>query len=207
MPTVVAWPTTRAFMGAQFQIGIDVPEAAARAFYTGNSTYRSSAADRMTCLVTLPPTRNKDDAGEIEGYLFNLRSQRLWMRFGMPHRPVPRGTLRGTPTVTNNAAAGAMSIDISTTASVTLRPGDFLGCGTNTLIMIGIPGDTASGAGAMTACPLAMPLPVALTAGASLTWDNPLGLWEFDGDGIALDYSAPVVQQGVAIPFRQVIQA
>lgn len=208
MPTTVDWPATRAFMGAQFALGIEVSEALTKGYYTGNViSQRSNGADRLTCIVTLPPCRNKDDAGEREGYLIHLRSQRLWMRFGMPHRPIPRGTLRGTPTVTNNVAAGAVSIDITTTASATLRPGDFLGCGTNTLIQVGIPGDTANGGGAMAACPLAYPLPVALTAGASLTWDNPKGLWEWDGSIAQIDYAPGVIQQGFAIPFRQVISS
>lgn len=206
MPTIVDWPATPAFKSAQFALGLQVSEALARGFYTGNLlSQRSAQADRMTCQVTLPPC-TRTDAGEREGYIFHLRSQRLWMRFGLPHRPVPLGTLRGTPTVTSAAVAGAMSIAITTTAAATLRPGDFLGCGTNTLIMVGIPGGTANGSGAMTSCPLAMPLPVALVGGASLTWDRPLGLWEWDGDAVQIDYTAPIIQQGVVLPFRQVIQ-
>jgi hypothetical protein len=205
MPTIVDWPATRAFVGAQFSLGLAVSEAGGGGFYSGTRTWRSSLADRMTCIVTLPPCK-RADAGVREGYLFALRSQRLWMRFGVPHRPIPVGTLRGTPTVTSAAAAGATSLAITTTAAATLLPGDFLGVGTNTLIMAGIPGATASGGGAMT-LPLAMPLPVALSGGASVLWDAPKGLWEWDGDGIQLDYTAPVIQEGVAIPFRQVIQA
>lgn len=207
MPTIVDWPTTQAFKAATLSLALDVSEALARGFYTGNViSQRSSQADRMRCTVNLPPC-TRDQAGEREGYIFHLRSQRLWMRFGMLQRPIPLGTLRGTPTVTSAAVAGATSIAITTTAGATLRPGDFLGCGTNTLLMVGIPGATANGSGAIAACPLAMPLPVALAGGATLTWDNPKGLWEWDGDAVQLDYVAPLIQQGVALPFRQVIQA
>lgn len=207
MPTITDWPTTAAFKAAQFSLGLQVNEALARGFYTGNViSQRSAQADRMTCIVTLPPC-TRDQAGEREGYIFHLRSQRLWMRFGMPQRPVPLGTLRGTPTVTSSVLAGATSLAITTTANVTLRPGDFLGVGTNTLLMIGIPGATANGSGAMASVPLALPCPVAITGGASLTWDRPLGQWEWDGDALQIDYTAPVLQQGVALQFRQVIQA
>ncbi|MCL4695454.1 MAG: hypothetical protein KJ023_00105 [Burkholderiaceae bacterium] len=206
MPAIVDWPATAAFRSAQFSLGLQVNEALARGFYTGRVlSQRSAQADRMTCAVTLPPC-TRVDAGEREGYIFNLRSQRLWMRFGLPHRSIPLGTLRGTPTVTSAAVAGAMSIAITTTAAATLRPGDFLGCGTDTLIMVGIPGATANGSGAMASCPLAMPLPVALAGGVALTWDRPLGLWEWDGDAVQIDYTAPIIQQGVVLPFRQVIQ-
>lgn len=206
MATIVDWPTTGGFQFAQFALGLQVNEALARGFYTGNLlSQRSAQADRMTCIVTLPPC-TREQAGEREGYLLHLRSQRLWMRFGMPQRPVPLGTLRGTPTTSSSVLAGATSIPITTTAGATMRPGDFLSVGTNTLLMAGIPGATANGGGAMT-LPLAMPCPVAITSGALLTWDRPKGLWEWDGDAVQIDYVAPVLQQGVALQFRQVIQA
>lgn len=206
MATIVDWPATAAFKFAQFSLGLQVSEALARGYYTGNVlSQRSNGADRLTCIVTLPPC-TRDQAGEREGYLFHLRSQRLWMRFGMLQRRIPLGTLRGTPTASSAVLAGATSIPITTTAGATMRPGDFLGVGTNTLLMAGIPGATANGSGAMT-LPLAMPCPVAIASGASLTWDNPKGLWEWDGDAVQLDYVAPVLQQGVALQFRQVIQA
>lgn len=206
MPTILDWPTTRPFLGARFSLALDVSEAAGGGFYTGNRTYRSSLADRMLCTVTLPPC-TAIDAGVREGYLFALRSQRLWMRFGMPHRRIPVGTLRGTPTATSPAAAGALTMAITAAPNVTLLPGDFLAVGTNTLLMIGPPGATANGSGAMPSVPLAMPLPVSVAGAAALIWDSPKGLWEIDADQVQMDYSAPVIQEGVAIPFRQVIQA
>lgn len=207
MPTIIDWPTTAPFLPAQMSLGLIVSEALARGFYTGNVlSQRSAQADRMTCVLTLGPC-NALEAGDRDGYIFNLRSQRLWARFGLVHRPIPLGTLRGTPTVTSAAVAGAMSLAITTTAGATLKAGDLLGCGTNTLIMVGIPGATANGSGAIASCPLAMPLPVALSGGAALTWDNPKGLWEWDGDAAQVDYVAPMIQQGVALPFRQVISA
>lgn len=204
MPTIVDWPTTKAFQSATFTIGVDVAEAGAGGFYTGTRTWRSSLADRLRGIMTLPPCL-PSEAGEREGYITHLRSGRLWIRWGVPQRPIPLGTMRGTPTVTSTTAAGATSLPITTTAGATMLPGDYLGCGTNTLIMAGIPGATANGSGAMT-LPLAMPLPVALTAGAALIWDTPKGLWEWDGDGIQVDYTS-ALQQGVALPIRQVIQA
>jgi hypothetical protein len=74
-------------------------------------------------------------------------------------------------------------------------------------MMVGIDGATANGSGAMASVPLAFPLPVAISGAAAITWDNPKGLWQFDGDEIEVDYTPGVIQQGVAIPFRQVINA
>lgn len=208
MPTTIDWPTTRAFLGSRIELGLAVNEALARGFYTGNVvSQRSSQADRMTCLITLPACNSRTDAADRDGLVFRLRSERLWVRLGMWHRPVPVGTLRGTPTATSAVVAGATTIPITTTAGATLRGGDFLGCGTNTLIMVGYPGATANGSGLIAACPLAMPIPVALSLGASLIWDNPLGLWEWDGDDVRIEYTPRVIQQPIVLPLRQVISS
>lgn len=206
MPTIIDWPTSRPFVAATFRFGLQVSEAVFRGVYTRNTTSRNNLADRMTCVVTLAPCRDRDDQGQVEGYLFQLRSQRPWMRFGIPHRPHPRGTLRGTPTATSGAAAGATSLAITTTAGATMRAGDFLGYGSNHMLQAGINGATANGSGAMT-LPLAFPLPVAISSSAALTWDNPKALWEFDGDGMEIDYTPGLIQQGAVIPFLQAINA
>lgn len=205
MPATVDWPATRAFMGAQFSFGLSVSEALHRGVYTGLVTSRSNAADRLTCIVTLAPARDRDEQAQREGWVFNIRSQRLWVRFGFPHRPIPRGTLRGTPTATSPAAAGALTLSITTTAGATLLPGDMLGYGSNHVLMVGINGDTADGSGAMADVPLAFPLPAAISGSAALTWDNPKALWQWDGDGLQIDYTPGVIQQPLVLPFRQVI--
>lgn len=81
--------------------------------------------------------------------------------------------------------------------------GDFLGVGGN-LLMVAYAGATANDAGVMTV-PLAVPLPKAISSGAAVTWNAPTGLWELDDDGLQLDYSAGLLQGGIAIPLRQVV--
>lgn len=207
MPTTVDWPTSHPFKAARFTFGVQVSEAVFRGVYTRNTTSRTNLADRLTCIVTLAPCRDADDQGQVESYLFYLRSQRPWMRFGFPHRPHPRGTLRGSPTATSSASAGAMSLAITTTAGATLRAGDFLGYGSNHILMVGPGGATANGSGAMASVPLTFPLPAAISSSAALTWDNPKALWEWDGSDIEIDYSPGLIQQGAVIPFLQAINA
>lgn len=84
-----------------------------------------------------------------------------------------------------------------------LFAGDFLGSGGN-LLQVAYPGVTLTDAGAGTV-PLTMPLQRALSSSAAVTWVSPAGLWDLDDDGLQLDYSAGVLQGGVAIPLRQVI--
>lgn len=85
----------------------------------------------------------------------------------------------------------------------TLLGGDWLGVGGN-LLQVAYAGAVADDAGNMTV-PLSMPLPKAVTSGAVVTHAAPTGLWELDDDGLQLDYSAPLVQGGFAIPLRQVV--
>lgn len=94
------------------------------------------------------------------------------------------------------AAASAYS------GAPTLKTGDLLAVGTNTLLMVGYPGSLESG---QFTVPLAMPLPVALAGGAPVAWSAPKGLWHLDADLLALDFSAGALQAGVAVPLRQVI--
>ena len=95
------------------------------------------------------------------------------------------------------------NVGTSFAAYPTLSAGDWLGVGGN-LLQVAYGGATLSdiGAGVVT---LTMPLPAAITSGAAVTWSAPTGLWQIDADRTQLDYSAPVVQGGVAIPLRQVI--
>ena len=44
-----------------------------------------------------------------------------------------------------------------------------------------------------------------MTAGAVVDVSTPRGVWELDDEGLQLDYSARVVQAGIAIPLRQVV--
>ena len=104
---IIDLPTTRAFQGAMFSLGLDVSESTYTGALTGNRTRSSNLADRLRATLTLPPTRDRIAAGQREALLMGLRSAGDWLRMGMPHRPVPAGSLRGSPTVSANALAGA----------------------------------------------------------------------------------------------------
>ena len=85
----------------------------------------------------------------------------------------------------------------------TLQAGDFIAVAGN-LLQVAYGGATLNDAGAGTV-PLTLPVQRAITAGAVVNVSAPTGLWELDDDGLQLDYSAPVVQGGIAIPLRQVV--
>lgn len=88
------------------------------------------------------------------------------------------------------------------TGLATAGPGDFVGIGGN-LLQVAYAGATATDAGAMTV-PLVYPAPKAISNGAAVTLLQPTGTWELDTDGLQLDYTAGIIQGGIAVPFRQV---
>jgi len=107
--------------------------------------------------------------------------------------------------VAANTAAGARSVPLNGgTPGATLIGGDFLSVGGN-IIQAGYAGAVVAGGGTLT-LPLVLPLCRALSNGAAVTLNQPLGTWQIDvSDGINFDFSAQSLQQGVTIQFRQVI--
>lgn len=202
----IDWPVSLAFRPAGVSLTLDVSEATATGFYTGNRTRRTNLADRLRMTVSLPPCL-PGDGMQREAFVQRLRSGGDWVRMGIPLRTVPAGTARGTMVTYASASAGARAISVSgPAASSTLLGGDVLQVGTNTLLIVAYPGATFDGQG-QASVPLALPLPVALSNGASVTWSGPKGLWELDADGIQVDYTAPALQAGFALPLRQVISS
>ena len=53
--------------------------------------------------------------------------------------------------------------------------------------------------------PLVLPTQKSITAGAAVVYAAPTGVWQIDEDGVQLDYTAPVIQGGIAVPLLQVI--
>lgn len=138
------------------------------------------------------------------------------MRFGGT-APAPAGTTQATVRLLTSAtvstgvravrwdscAVKAGATDLTWPGAATLLGGDWLGSGGN-LLQVAYAGATALDSGVMTV-PLSLPIAKTLTAGTAVLWNAPTGLWELDDDGLQLDYSAPLVQGGFAIPLRQVV--
>lgn len=85
----------------------------------------------------------------------------------------------------------------------TLLPEDAFSTGGN-LVHVAYGGAVADDAGTIVV-PLVLPLQKQATAGAAVTVSGATGVWQLDADGISLDYSPGAVQDGIALPFRQII--
>lgn len=201
MPTTVNWPTDRAFAPRRLSLGASVPKAGWAAFFTGGRQSISHLADRLRCTITLPPC-NPLDAGRREAFFLELASTGNWVRVGHLQRQEPQGTLRGTPTVASSAAAGARSVSVQGVVGNTLLAGDPLGAGGH-LMLTGYAGAVANGSGVLTV-PLVLPLRVALSAGAAVTWQMPTTTWQLETDLLDLAYGRALWQDAVDIPLREV---
>ncbi len=119
---------------------------------------------------------------EFEAFLARLRGRSNRVTVWPWHRPVPVGTMRGTPTVA--AGTGGVTLNITTTAGATLLAGDFVGIG-NELKQV-VVGGTANGSGALTV-EVSPPFRATPVAGTSIVWNRPTATFIAQGTpGLAL---------------------
>lgn len=125
--------------------------------------------DRWLCSLTLP-MRKHANAAAVEAFLASFRGQVNWVDLWHFVRPMPRGTMRGAPTLAAAAAQGAASLSIQTAAGATLLAGDMVGCGG--LLFMAAADATADGAGVLVLS-LVNRARTALALGAAVTWNKP----------------------------------
>lgn len=195
-------PQTSAFTAARLSLSVDVSASGFVGFFTGNRQRRSNLADRWRATLTMAPCKAAA-AAERSAFIFALASRSDYLRCGMPQQQRIRGTMAGPVIVSANTPAGARALPLTASAGATLLAGDWFSLAGN-LLQCGPGGAVANGAGAMTV-PLTLPLQRAATSGAPIDHAAPTGLWELDDTGLQLDYSAPVIQGGVALALLQVV--
>jgi hypothetical protein len=198
---VVDLPSTPAFGAARLSLSVAVSASGFVGFFTGNRQRRSNLADRWRASLVLAPCKAAA-AAEREAFIFSLASRGDYLRCGMPHQRV-RGTLSGAVAVAANTAAGARTLPLTALAGAKIAAGDWLSVAGN-LLQCGPGGAVANGSGALQV-PLTLPLQRAATGGAVVEYRAPTGLWELDDAGLQLDYSAPIIQGGVALQLLQVV--
>lgn len=125
--------------------------------------------DRWMASLELP-ARRRAHGGLVDGFIAGMRGMTNTVNLWHMARPVPRGSMRGTPTLSAGVSQGAASLAITTTAGATLKAGDLLGV--SSLLLMVSTDCTADGAGAITV-PLANRVRKALSSGAAVTWSRP----------------------------------
>jgi hypothetical protein len=120
------------------------------------------------------PNLREADRALFETFLMKLRGQANRFSVHDFSRPIPLGTMRGTPVTSGSTAAGAVSFTISAgagQAGTTLLGGDKLNVG-GELKMVVDPIVTLNGSG-VASVTVEPPFRSAIGGGASVQWDQP----------------------------------
>lgn len=157
--------------------------------------------ERWALSMTLP-ARTQAEAAAVEAWLASMRGMVNTVALWHFVRPVPRGTMRGSPTLNGAHAAGAASIAITGgTANGTLLAGDLLGLG-GLLLMVAAD-VTLNGSGAGTVS-IANRLRVAQSNGAAITYNKPTAPFRLASTGVGISYS-PGLGEAVSLDLLEAI--
>jgi hypothetical protein len=198
---IIDWPADEVFVPSRLRLGVSVPKSGWRAFFTGQAQTISHQADRYRLTVSLPAC-GPLAAGRREAFFLGRASRGDWVRLGLVHRPVPQGTLRGTPTVAVSALAGARTLQVQGVPGDTLLGGDALGAGGH-LFVADYVGAVADGSGVLS-LPLILPLQAPLTLGDALTWQAPTTTWQVETDDFDVTIGRALWQAALEVPLKQV---
>ena len=141
------------------------------------------------------------EAAQLEAFIGQMRGQTNTTPLYHMARPTPRGTARGTQTLSAGVAQGASSLPITgiSPSTGTYLAGDMIGAG-GQLFMVAQ--DTTAVAGAATV-PITNRVRTALTNGASVTWNAPTVPMRMLANG-GVNYARAVVP-GTTFDFGEAI--
>lgn len=165
-----SWPSS--LRPARVQLALQPNVRSFQSPFSGSISTVDLLGERWRMGLTLP-ARYAIEAGALEAFVFRLRG----VHFVTAHhfgREAPRGTLRGTPTLSAAAAQGAASISVQTVAGATLKAGDMLGLSG---MLLQVADDAMANGSGVIAVNLVNRLRAAVAAGAALTWDKPAATW------------------------------
>lgn len=169
--TTYALPTTEVFRPNRFDLQRVSFAFASRSQVSGAGQIRPTLGWFWSATLGFPAA-TYDDRAELEAFFHGLGAGDL-LTFAHPLRPIPRGTLRGTPTVNGAHSAGVRTISVNGTEGATLLAGDFFAV-SNRLYMVRE--SMVFGASA-TDVEIAGTLLTDLANGTGITWDRPTTNW------------------------------
>jgi len=162
------WPTT--MIPAVAAIGSQGSGVQFKSPFNGTLQAVEFVAERFTLSVTLPP-KMRDDSGAVEAFFMRLRGGVNRVKAWHFSRPAPKGTMRGSPTLSAGVSRGGTSLPITGgTASSTLKAGDMLAVGGQLFMVAENVSLNGSGAGTV---PVVHRVRATINSGAAVTWDKP----------------------------------
>lgn len=158
------WPTGFHWLPAQFELTLRSNVLVSASPLTGAMDTLEIPGARWVARLALDPAPYDDQAAR-EAFFSQLAGQANRVQLWHFARPVPRGTMRGSPTLTSTAAKGATTIAITGTG--TLKTGDMLGIGGQ---LVQVVADAPS----LASVQIRPALRAAKPAATAIVWDKPL---------------------------------
>ena len=136
--------------------------------YQGNEQVTDLLNDRWYVSLSIP-LRTSADGAAVEAWLNKMRGMVNTAELWHMARPIPRGTMRGSPTI-GATSQGASAFTLTTTAGATLEAGDMIGIG-GELFQVAAYAQ-ADGGGTM-AVTVVNKLRSAIASTTAVVWDRP----------------------------------
>lgn len=162
---IYSWPSDISI--AAFDAGVEY-DVQFSVFRNGSMTTYGLPGARWVCAVGFSDETEYLKRPRIEALLMKLEGGAN--RLAMHHhgRPIPNGSLRGSPIINANAAAGSKSIQLAN-VNGTLLAGDIIGVLGQNLMVVD---DAAPSGGTMTVN-VRGALRADVSVGAAVTWNKP----------------------------------
>ena len=154
---------------------------------TGATETIELPAERWQVSLTFPPM-SSDGSGLAEAFFSRVVGGVERVRLYDRNRPVPMGTMRGSPTLATAAARGDRVLNINTTG--TLRAGDRFKVGNQLFQAFA---DAAPSGGVLTV-KVVQRVREALASGAAVSWDRPTALFILPATSNRVVFSGGVMQ-------------
>ena len=167
----LTWPDGRDWLPSAFLMQPVPNERSFTGYYSGQSQVVDLPGEAWAARLVLPARRSLQVGAQREAFLARLRPSNTLLLWHL-RRPAPRGTLRGSPTISGAVAQLASTINIQSVAGATLEDGDMLGFAGQVSMVVGGP-YVANGSGLFTAVQIWPRARTAISSGAAVTWDKP----------------------------------
>lgn len=163
--------------------------------FDGSTEIKVLPGSRWVCNLSYPGARAKsEEAAAREAFWSKVGGPENLVAMWHPLRPVPRGTMRGSPTISGSIARGATVLTIAASAGETLEHSDVVKAN-GMLFQVVMPA-TANGSGAMSVS-VAPPARKTISNGTAIVWDQPTATFFVPGE-VRIPYDA---QTGAQMPF------
>lgn len=195
--TTISWPT--GVSPDSFSLKLQTTQRSHASPFGGSEQVIDLLNDRWLISMTLP-IRSTAQAAAIEAFIASFRGMTNTINLYHWVRPVPRGTLRGTPSAGATAQGSATMLVGGVAAGVTLLAGDMLSVGG---LLVQVQSDCVTDGSGNVTVSLVNRLRAAVTAGAAVTWDHPTAAFRLTSTP-AVHY-VPGYAEGVSLDFAEVV--